>query len=371
MNQNLFGGITKGLTFDSSLSDSLDKSLSIDEYKGRLQNHLRPLLAKRFAGHPGKQKVHPHTDRITFACPYCGDSMQSEYKHRGNIILSGKYAGYFKCFNCGTFKGVDSFLKDYDIDLQLDLVNYLSSTKGDFKKASYGSYDISVLMNSETIEGYAIDREELKKRFSLIEIAESSRLSWLKFRLQFDEERFLYNAEQDYVVILNLYTKDKILGYQKRNFGKYQEKYMTYNISKIYREMGIEKEIPENIEVLSQLYRITEVDFNRPITLFEGPLDAFLLPNSVANAGAAKSFPIDIPLRYWYDEDKKGKEKALEMLGKGHEVFLWGKFRQEFGIPWRKKWDLNDIFIWFRENNRRVPIFDTYFSKDPLDMIDL
>ena len=371
MNEDLFGGISGGLTFDSSLSDSIDKSLSLDEYKGRIYSHLRNLLAKRFPGHPGKQKVARHTDRITFACAYCGDSMQSDYKHRGNVILSGKYAGYYKCFNCGMFKGVDQFLKDYNIDLQLDLVNYLSSAKGDFRKASYGSYDISVLMDSETIEGYAIDREELKRRFNLVEISGSPRHSWLKYRLQFAEERFLYNPQYDYVVVLNLYTKDKILGFQRRNFDKKLEKYNTYNISKIYKEMGIEKDIPDNIEVLSQLYRITEVDFNQPITLFEGPLDSFLLPNSVANAGAAKSFPLDIPLRYWYDEDKKGKEKALEKLEEGHKVFLWSKFRAEFGIPFRKKWDLNDTLIWFRDNNKRVPMFDSYFSDDPLDMIDL
>jgi hypothetical protein len=364
-------GPNVGIDLSTNLTTDLDKSLSYEEYKSLMMKNFAAIVQTRFAGHPGKQKIHKHTDRITGACPYCGDSMQSDHKHRGNIILSGKYAGYYKCFNCGMFKGVDRFLKDYDIDLQLDLVNYLSSTKGDLSKTSYGSYDISVLMDSDTIEGYAVDREELKKRFNLVEIAGSPRHSWLKYRLQYVEERFLYNPQHDYVVILNLYGKDKILGFQRRNFEKRLEKYNTYNLTKIYKEMGIEKEIPESIEILSQLYRITEIDFNQPITLFEGPLDAFLLPNSVANAGAAKSFPLDIPLRYWYDEDKKGKEKALEKLEEGHKVFLWSKFRNEFGIPWRKKWDLNDILIWFRENNRRVPLFEPYFSDDPLDMMDL
>ena len=371
MNQDLFGGITGGMTFDSSLSDSIDKSLSPDEYKGRIISHLRPLLAQRFPGHPGKQRPKPHTDRITFACPYCGDSMQSDYKLRGNIILSGKFAGFFKCFNCGMFKSVDNFFKDYKVDLQLDFVNYLSSTKGDFKKSSYGSYDISILMDAQTIEGYAIDREELKKRFSLVEVAESPKMSWLRWRLQFDEERFLFNVGHNYLVVLNLTKSGKILGFQRRNFDKGQEKYNTYHLQKIYNEFGWDKEIPDEVEVLSQIYKISEVDFNRPITLFEGPLDAFLFKNSVANAGLNKGFPIDIPLRYFLDDDTEGRKKSVKLIGERNSVFLWSKFRSEMGLPYRKKWDLNDVLIYFKENGIRTPFWDNYFSDDPLDAIDI
>lgn len=371
MNENLFDGIAGGLTFDSSLSDSIDKSLSPEEYRGRILSHLVPLLQKRFPGDPAKQKPYPHTDRITFSCPYCGDSMQSSHKKRGNVILKGKFAGYFKCFNCGTFKGVDSFLKDYNVDFQLDLVNYLSSTKGDFKKSSYGSYDISILMDTQTIEGFAIDREELKKRFSLIEVAESPILTWLKRRLQYEEERFLFNPKENYLAILNLTVERKILGFQRRNFDYKLEKYMTYNLRKIYEMMSIDKEIPEEVDALSLIYRIVEIDFNRPINLFEGPFDSFLLPNSVANTGANKGFPIDIPLRYFFDDDPTGRQKALEKINNGESVFLWTKFKQDHGLPYRKKWDLNDVVMWFREQKKRVPVFDQYFSDDPLDSMDI
>jgi len=371
MDQNLFNGISEGLMFDSSLSDSIDKSLSPEEFKGRILNYLEPLLRQRFPGHAGKQKIHPHTDRVSFACPYCGDSMQNEYKHRGNIILKGKFAGYFKCFNCGTFKSVNSFLQDYDIDPQLEFVNYLSSSKGDFKKSSYGSYDISVLMDAQSIEGFAIEREELKKRFSLIEVAESPILPWLRGRLQFEEERFLFNPKYNFLVILNLTREGRVLGYQRRNFDKKYEKYNTYNLRKIYNEMGIEKEIPENIDLLSQIYKISEIDFNRKITLFEGPLDAFLFQNSVANAGLNKGFPIDVPLRHWNDDDKEGRKKSIEQINKNEEVFLWTKFRSDYGIPYRKKWDLSDIMIYGKENNINFYNFDLYFSNNFLDAMDI
>jgi predicted RNA-binding Zn-ribbon protein involved in translation (DUF1610 family) len=369
--EDIFGGISGGLTFDSSLSESLDKSLSIDEYKARIHSHLEPLLRERFAGQSGKQKIFPHVDRVTFSCPYCGDSMQSSYKKRGNIIFQGKFAGHFKCFNCGTFKGVDDFFKDYNITLQLDFVNYLIENKGNFKRASYGNYNLSILMDTEKIEGYAIDREELKKRFSLVEIDKSPLVPWLRKRLQFDDNRFLYNSQYDYLVILNLTTNGKILGFQRRNFDKKLEKYNTFNLRRIYKEFEWDKEIPEEIDVLSQLYKIFEMDFNRPVYLFEGPLDAFLLPNSVANAGLSKGFPIEMPLRYWLDDDKDGRQKAILLLSEGEYVFLWDKFKREYGLPFRKKWDLNDVFIYLKENNIKPPFFDKYFSNDPLDTIDI
>jgi len=369
--ENIFEGISGGLTFDSSLSESLDKSLSLDEYKARIYEHLDPLLRERFAGQAGKQKIFPHTDRLTFSCPYCGDSMQSSYKKRGNVILQGKFAGYFKCFNCGTFKGVDDFFKDYNITLQLDFINYLSENKGDFKRSSYGNYDISILMETDTIEGYAIDREELKKRFNLVEIDKSPLLSWLRGRLQFENDRFLYNPMYNYLVILNLTPAGKILGFQRRNFDKKLEKYNTYNLRRIYEEFKMEVEIPEQVDVLSQIYKIFEIDFNRPVYLFEGPLDSFLLKNSVANAGLSKGFPIEMPLRYWLDDDRDGRNKAISLLQEGEYVFLWDRFKREYGLPFRKKWDLNDIFIYGKENNIHFSGFDRFFSNNPMDIIDV
>lgn len=371
MTENLFGGITEGMTFDSSLSDSLDKSLSPEEYKGHILHNLESLLRQRFSNNPAKQKIHPHTDRVTFSCPYCGDSMQSDYKKRGNVILKGKFAGYYKCFNCGVFKPVTEFLADYKINAELELVNYLSSTKTDFKKQSYGSYDISVLINAQSIEGYAIEREELKQKFNFVEVSGTPILSWLRGRLQFEEERFLYNYDKNFLVVLNLTRGGKIIGFQRRNFDKRLEKYNTYNLRKIYDEMGIDKEIPDEIDAISQIYRISEIDFSRKVTLFEGPLDAFLFQNSVANAGASKGFPIDMPLRYWYDDDQKGREKAVQKIEQGSEVFLWTRFRNHIGLPWRKKWDLNDVVMWLRENGKNKPIFDLYFSSDPMDALDI
>lgn len=362
-----------GLNFDSSLSETIDKSISTDEYKERIVSLVTQILKDRFRDNPPKQQVKVHRDRINFACPVCGDSMQSAFKKRGNIILEGKHKGFYKCFNCGEFKRVDHFFKSYKIDLELDVVNYISNNLGDFTTTSGGKYDISLLLDVKTIEGCAIDRQELKMKFGLTEVKESPVWSWLTKRFQYDEQRFLYNGAKNYLLILNLTPSGKIIGAQKRMFYGLN-KYITFNLFKLYELLGkpkIEGKIADEINMISQLFGILQLNFNQPITIFEGPFDSFLFKNSVASTGANKAFPLALPVRYWFDDDKTGTEKSLKIIEEGYSVFLWDKFKRDVGLPFRKKWDLNDVIIWAKKEEKRLPLFDNYFSNDPLDLIDI
>jgi len=354
---------------DSSLSETIDKTLNIEEYKERIISLLTPILQERFVGIPSKQNIKVHRDRINFACPYCGDSMQSSHKKRGNIILEGKHSGFYKCFNCGEFKSVTRFFKEYKVNLKLDVVNYISENTGNFSTTSSGRYDVSLLMDVETIERYAIDRSELKQSFGLVEAKESPIWSWLTKRLQYTSERFLYSPAKNYILILNITPSGKIIGSQKRLF-RGDNRYLTFSASKL-NELMKRGEVPDEIDMISQMFGIFQLDYNLPITIFEGPFDSFLFKNSIANAGANKNFPIDIPVRYWYDDDKTGRDKSLITIERGDSIFLWDKFKRDVGLPFRKKWDLNDVMIWAKVNRKRLPSFEQYFSNDPLDSIDI
>ena len=362
--------ITKGLSFDSSLS-SIDATVTSVEYKERLLTLLQPILEQRFPGNTGKQRIRPYKDRISFACPYCGDSMKSNHKKRGNFILQGKFANFFKCHNCDEFKRIDRFFNDFKTTLDLDIINYIAKGIEDFSTYANVKYDMSIFLDMDVIDKYAIDRQEFLKFFGLTEVKESPVWSWLKHRLQYDDQKFMYNAKKNYIVILNLTPSGKILGVQKRVF-KGESKYLTYTISKIYELMKKDPKIlPDQINIISQLFNICLLNYSKPITLFEGPFDAFLFRNSVANAGANKTFPIDIPIRYWYDDDETGREKSIEKINEGGEVFLWTKFKQDYQLPYRKKWDLNDALIFLRDTNVKAPNFNEYFSDDELDIIDI
>ena len=369
----MLDGMGKNVNIDNMDFNSLDidKSVSFEEYKARIIQLLQPILDNRFPNDRAKREIRPHTDRITFSCPICYDSMQSSWKQRGNIILSGKYINHYKCFNCNTYKGINEFFNDFKVDLQLDVINYITQTQENFTTSTFAKYDISLLLDVKTIEEFAIGRQELKQRFNLIEAKDSPAWPWLTKRLQYEDQKFLYSSSKNYILILNLTPSGKILGFQKRNFGKWQTKYLTFTLPTIYVMVNRTEKIPDEIDSLSQLYGICFLDFNKEITLFEGPFDSFLFKNSVANGGANKGFPIDLNLRYWYDRDNTGIKKSIEKIKEGSSVFLWEKFNREVGLPYRKKWDLTDCLVYLKENNIDIPNFENYFSKDLFDLIDI
>lgn len=370
MKKNILGE----MSFDSSLFNTFDKSISSSEYRERLVNLLQPILNERFSNEPPKTKIYTHIDRISFACPYCGDSMQNSYKKRGNFILSGKFKNHFKCHNCGQFKRIDNFFSDFNKELKLDTINYMMEHLGDFTTSYNAKYDMSALLDMDYLDKYAIDRQELKNTFNLIEVKNSPIWPWLTNRYQFKEDKFLYNKNKNYLLILNLTQSGKILGVQKRIF-KNNNRFETYKLSKLYelmkKSMGVDDNKKNYLDALSMIFNICLIDFSKNITLFEGPMDSFLYKNSIANTGANKEMPIELPVQYLYDYDKTGREKSLIHLNKNQKVFLWEKFINDFNLPYRNKWDWNDVIIWFKKNKLKLPFMDNYFSDDPLDAIDI
>jgi hypothetical protein len=299
--------------------------------------------------------------------------MHNPYAKRGNFILKGKFRNFYKCHNCGEFKKIDRFFKDFGKELELRIINYISETINDFKTFTSNKYDPGLVIDTGDMEDLAIDRDELKKGFGLLEVKGTFAGKWLRERLQFVDERFLYSPKKNYVAVLNLTRNGKIMGLQRRNFGKRDNpKYQTYTLSKLYSLMKKDvKVVSEEADTFSQVYNIFFVDMMKPITLFEGPMDCFLFRNSVANAGANRSFPIDIPHRYFFDDDETGRKKTLEKLNEGYGVFLWGRLKRTMNLPYRTKWDLNDLHIYVKKMGLKMPVLETFFSDDPLDMIDI
>lgn len=363
----------KGWVFDSSLSSS-SNNISLPEYKEKIISLVKPILLRRFPDQYSKQTPRSYKDRISIACTYCGDSAKFPHKKRGNFILTGKHQNFYKCFNCGTFKRIDKFFEDNNVSLDLNVLDYIIENQGQFSGRAQYKYDSSIIMDIPSIESFGIERDFFKKSLSLQEVKGTEAESWLKKRIQFQHENFLYNPSKEYIAILNLTPSGKILGIQTRKIRKLkwgEEKYLTYNIDKLYKGFFPNEEVPEEINAISELFGILNLNLNAPITLFEGAFDSYLFKNSIASSGIHKSLPFDLPVRYWFDYDESGREKSIQYIQDEQYVFLWGKLQKDLNIPYREKWDLNDLLIWMRNKKIKVPRFDEYFSNDPLDIIDI
>ena len=97
--------------------------------------------------------------------------------------------------------------------------------------------------------------------------------------------------------------------------------------------------------------------------------DSFLIKNSIALCGAGKRIDFPFMTRYLFDDDKPGREHAIEKIREGHSVFMWDNFKKELGIKSGKKLDMNDVIMWCYDNNKICPRIDEFFSDNELDLI--
>ena len=373
---------TKNLNiFDSSFLVSSDKhhDMTRDELVSEIIPKIEAILKERFPGNPQKQKIKIFKDRIAFAAPCCGDSAHSNSKKRGNIILDGEFRNMYKCHNCGCCMSMYNFFKRFGNGLSLDAIDYVISHKnnslGISHDSSFQDSSINLLFDTEIIDEYAIDREYLKNKCHLEECSTpNNAYYYLTKRKQFDFTKFLYHKKHNLLFVLNLTPSGKIIGMQVRNLNKFYKgpKYKTYKLSKIYSLlMHEEKDIPGNIENMSMIFNILLIDYNKQITVLEGPMDSFLVSNSVALCGAGHNMPFDMKFRYLFDDDETGRKHSIEKLSEGYEVFMWERLKKDLNLPQREKWDINDVILWCNDNKIQLPNLSKYFSNDQFDLLDI
>lgn len=374
--------------FSEFLTDASVK-LTDDDYKNKIMDYLRVILSKNFPGNPKKQIIKNYPGRINFCCPLCGDSANDVNKRRGNIITRGKFAGFYKCHNCGTAMSVVKFLKKCGIDsIDKKLISYVDNEISSYANNPYNQTisTADALFYVDEIDELCVPRDVIKNALHLLECDGSDGnnygAKYLHSRLQYNHQKFLYNESMDQLYILNLTPSGKVFGFQRRELNKQRAdkygKYKTYSLSKIYTDV-LKIEIPEDISELiseynetSMIFNILCVDYNKPIFVTEGPMDAILLGNCIALCGGSKRFNQGIEdLYYIYDSDKDGVKYAINALNEGKNVFMWRKYLNDNGIEMRSKWDINDLFLYYSNKRMNIPNIMPYFTNDPMSSFDL
>ena len=362
-------------------------NLSDKEFSSELADKLTDILKVEFHDVPQKQKIKITTSGINFACPFCGDSATDYNKKRAHIILSGKWSGTFKCFNCGKFMKIPQFFKQFNNPISLSALSYVNEHVINTSTFSANNTEVlSEILDKDSVLKYAVPKQYIKDYLHLEDIDKNNYNSipgynYLVNRCQYNFQNFLYDPKGQYIVILNIIDNDKIFGMQIRDItGKKKAKYLTLYLSKIHKNiLKDDITIPENIELLSTVFNIFNINVNQPILVTEGPFDAFLLPNCIATSGATKSVGVNLPFYFVYDSDKTGNESAIKMLNRGYNVFMWELLKKDLNLPNKNpysknknKWDINDVIIWCKKNNYKEKIYwSKYFSNNTLDALNI
>lgn len=351
------------LSFSFSLEEP--HKASPEQLLSTVKSELQSILNERFNDYE-KRRIDPKINRLNFACPYCGDSHTDSHKKRGNIYT---LTYYFKCYNCGKYRNLEGFLKDFKKELSTgELI--LAREYFESGKPEQRFVDPMMLHDMDELMKWSIDRSEIEEKFNLVQVDKSKISTYLLKRLQPDMRKFSWNTDREQLYIFHLIPNtNRVLGFQIRNF-KSNPKYLTFKLSRIYEELG--RTVTDEVlayDDISSAFGILEMDITKPVTVFEGPLDSFLYKNSIATCSSNIDSPIQLStLRYMYDYDQAGRDVALEKLHAGKSVFLWKKLFKETGIEEPlKKMDLTDLLVYCKRKGIKLPRLSQFFSNDKYD----
>jgi hypothetical protein len=265
-----------------------------------------------------------------FRCPICGDSQKNKSRARGYLYRIKNDTNY-KCHNCGVNMTLNSFLKDLDPPTHK---NYIFEK---FKNNKSGK--------STTIENpkFKFEKPKFKAKIQLPKASENPDAEkYLKSR-NLNPNKFYYTSKfktwvnslkptfdsvgnDEPRIIIPLYYKKELVGFQGRAIGLSKVKYIT---------IMLDEDAPK-------IYGLDEVKNDEPVYITEGPFDSTFIHNACAMCGAdadISKWGISNPV-WIYDNEPRNREilrRIGETIDKGESVVIWPN-----GIGEK---DINDMIL--------------------------
>jgi hypothetical protein len=124
----------------------------------------------------------------------------------------------------------------------------------------------------------------------------------------------------------------------------------------------------------NNIYHYYTVDKSKPIIILEGPIDSEFVKNSIAMTGVKlqDNRLKDFPNKYFLidnDSTPDTQKKKIELLISGEYVFCWKWFINDFKLPKREKWDINDVCIYLNKSEYCFDELQKYFTNSIYDKI--
>lgn len=367
-----------------------------------IKNKIQELLNKAHTL-PQKQFVKDYPERLNFACPICGDSEKVATKKRGNLYLKNMQ---FICFNeTGCNRSFLKLLKTFnvEIDLQkkLDIYTYIDTNIRYRKEDNVVLQKLDRLIDIDFLtETFNNNPETQFSKFSPVKL-KSAAYQYLKFDRLVDNFENIYEAEysltpkwkEKVIVLLNKSGK-KVLGLQIRNLKSDKDKrfFKTFNFEKLHNMLHPDDPLDEieavSYNKISNFYNILNVNWDKPVTIFEGYLDSIFFPNSIGAIGLNSIDEMeflmseDLDLQFFFDQDNIGVRKSLSMLENGHRVFLWQKLVEDLLKNKTDKYQAKNYLLKIKDLNMLAQQMKNpepyeklklqkYFSNDEFDKLYL
>ena len=361
-----------------------------------IKNKIQEILNKKFANDSYiKRKIDVYHDRLNFSCVCCGDSLSNVRKKRGNLYLDTLV---YHCYNCGEHMGINTLLHRFGEELSNEdkiAVHEIQQNAKKFEKRVSSSQSS---MSMTLLDKLAIPKDILFRQLGIIspykDVTASNYLKSRMINIK-DWKYFAYNPLTKELYILNTSPLDRVIGFQIRQLDpkSHKQRYTSSRLTKIYSDVfnkdingiverlllkeplgqkyieeedGVEN-IVANLDRLSGIFNIMNVNLSQPLTIMEGPIDSLAIANSIALQSAAKHldgfFDEVENVRYLFDNDKTGREMSLKKMKNHKTVFLWGQYLDMI----KSKNNIKDINDLQKQNLFNIDIIEKCFSDDEFD----
>ena len=251
-----------------------------------------------------------------FRCPICGDSQKNKSKTRG-YLYNIKADMNFRCHNCGASMTFSNFLKVMDpaVHKQYVFERFKDSSTGrgtvveepkfNFTTPEFKTkIDLPKASENPDAKKYLVDRNLDPDKFYY---ADKFKEFTNSLKHTFDDMKY-----EESRIIIPLFYKKKLVGFQGRSLGFSPVKYITTMLH----------------DNAPKLYGLDEINDEKPIYIVEGPFDSCFLENSVAMCGS----DVDIGSFGWsnyiwvYDNEPRNREiinRISKTINRGDKVVIW------------------------------------------------
>lgn len=282
-----------------------------------------------------------------FRCPLCGDSGKNKTKARAYIYENKKQnKTKFHCHNCGNPMDFKSFLKTMDQNLynqmqmerlqdnktpqQLDLENFVNKMKKPvFRKSGplKNLKKVSQLSPEHPVKKF-ITKRQIPTKFHAKLFSCPNFMTFTNTLIpgKFKEESL--NHDETRLLIPFLDEEQNVFAYQGRTLGPSDVKYITIVLD----------------DSKPKVWGLDSVDWNKKVYVFEGPIDAMFIDNSIATGGGDLVSTVHTldktNMVIVYDNEKRSKEtvkKIDKAILNGYNVCFWPEYIEQK--------DVNDMVL--------------------------
>lgn len=377
----------------------------VSERKYEITDFIRDVLKKRFSDNKIKQQLdESDSDKLNFACPYCGDSEKDSSKKRGNFYL---HSGTYKCFNDGCLVYVKDkdFISKFARKYLLDIPS-LKGAKVTYKKVNTvrRGQMMEFLMKSH-INSNLLNIKDLSFRFGLTKCVDakldSEVYKYAASRYLMDLPVFrdtcYFDNSGSKIHIFNMdISSGKILGMSTRKISddapgpRYDIKNYTDFTKKAKIANGLSDDDILMLDNINNYFNILNVRFSKPIPVTEGQFDSMFLDNAIATTGVTKSKSLLGTLlstknaRIFFDNDRAGKQESMKLIQEGYKVFLWSKFIHDLRAQYpqyRREvnniTDINKLYQFYMSIGNTIgpdqfnDLLNEYYSESQFDALSI